>query len=127
MRYLSEEDILVIHAHVLEASGGSDGVRDAHLLGSLVERPKVALFGAESFPTVFEKAAVYLESIARYHVFLDGNKRTAMSASARFLFINGYELEITRKQFVVCAIEVAVGKKSLQDIALWLKKYSKEK
>lgn len=127
MRYLSKEDILVIHAHVLEASGGSEGVRDAHLLASLIERPKVSLLGAESFPTLFEKAAVYLESLARYHVFVDGNKRTAMVSAARFLALNDYDLHVTRRQFVTCAIDAAVGSMSLQQIAQWLKKHAKKK
>jgi len=36
--------------------------------------------------------AVYLESIAKYHPFVDGNKRTAIAAALRFLNLKSYKL-----------------------------------
>ncbi|KKW07265.1 MAG: death-on-curing family protein [Candidatus Kaiserbacteria bacterium GW2011_GWC2_49_12] len=108
MYYLSAADILAVHDRVIEETGGSLGLRDTHLLLSIAERPKTSFGGTEQFPDVFTKAAVYLESISMYHVFIDGNKRTALTVA-------GAESE----KFMLAA---AQHQKTLKDIAEWLKK-----
>lgn len=125
MEYLSSPDILAIHDRIIEETGGMLGVREENLLQSIAQRPKTAFGGAEQFLDLFTKAAVYLESLATYHVFLDGNKRTALSAAAVFLRLNGRETVFpiaTTEKFMVAA---AQRKYSLEDIATWLKKHSK--
>lgn len=121
MRYLTIQEVLVLNAKMIEATGGSKGVRDIHLLLSLIERPKSSFGGKEMFLTVHEKAAVYLESIAKYHVFLDGNKRTAIVTAARFLFLNGYKLTASNKEVEVFVLRVATEKLPIEDIAEWFK------
>ena len=85
MQYLSAADIVGVHDRIIEETGGMLGVREENLLQSIAERPKTSFGGVEQFPKFLPKAAVYLESIATYHVFLDGNKRTALTAAAVFL------------------------------------------
>ncbi|MFP4022786.1 MAG: type II toxin-antitoxin system death-on-curing family toxin [Candidatus Paceibacterota bacterium] len=126
MKYLSLQDVVVFNALVIEATGGKKGLRDAYLLKSLIERPKTKLFGEEKFETVFDKAATYLESLARYHVFVDGNKRTALIASSRFLFLNGYRLTANNREAGRFVLRVATGEESLETIAIWFKKYSEK-
>jgi death on curing protein len=126
VKYLTAQEILILHDRVLGATEGSDGIRDVHLLASLVERPKTSIGGKEMFPNIFEKAAVYLESLAKYHVFIDGNKRTCITASARFLFINGFELTANDKEVVQFVLQVATEKLEIQEIAGWLKTHSKK-
>lgn len=90
-RFLSPDDIFVIHEEQLEAFGGLHGLRDRGLLESAVMTPQ-ASFGGEylhSFP--FEMAAAYAFHIAENQPFLDGNKRTALSAAMVFLMDHGYE------------------------------------
>lgn len=77
----------MIHAKIIDETGGAHGIREIGLLVSATERPKASFGGTELYPTLFPKAAAYLESLARYHVFVDGNKRTSIAASNRFLFI----------------------------------------
>ena len=125
MQYLTGEEILVIHARLVDATGGSHGVREHNLFASIIEKPKMAFGGKELSPTVFDKAAVYFESIARFHVFIDGNKRTSITAAARFLFLNKYELKAINKEVEDYVLEVAVGNHRLEQIAAWLKKHSK--
>jgi death-on-curing protein len=125
VRYLIATDILVIHAKIIDKTGGLHGVRDVGLLASLLERPKTSFGGQEMYADIFTKAAVYFESLARYHIFIDGNKRTAVMASARFLFLNGYELMATNKQVEKFVIDVVVEKHDLQTIAAWLESRSK--
>ena len=125
MEYLAAADILAIHDRVIEETGGMLGVREENLLQSIAHRPKTAFGGIEQFPGVFLKAAVYLESVATYHVFLDGNKRTALSTAAVFLRLNGFDTNFpiaTTERFI---LKAAQRQHSLEDIAAWLKKHSK--
>ena len=125
MEYLSTADILAVHDRIIEETGGMLGVREENLLQSIAQRPKTAFGGVEQFHDVFTKAAVYLESIATYHVFLDGNKRTALSIAAAFLHINGYGTTFpipATEKFIIAA---AQRHHSLEEIAAWLKKHSK--
>ncbi|TSC90597.1 MAG: death on curing protein [Parcubacteria group bacterium Gr01-1014_2] len=90
---------------------------------SIVERPKSKFSGQELYKGIFKKVAVYLESLAQYHVFADGNKRTGAVSAARFLFINGYELTATNKELESFVLEVVVEKLNLDLIAGWFKNY----
>ena len=118
---------MVIHAKLIDETGGLHGVRDLNLLISITERPKTSFGGKEVYPTVFEKAAAYLEGFVRYHVFVDGNKRTGIAASARFLFMNEYEFSVSNEKMEEFVLKIAMEKLEIPEIARWLEKYSKKK
>lgn len=120
-QWLTKEDVLEFHTEVIDASGGSHGVRDDGLLESALSRPQ-NVFAYEDV-TVFELAAVYAEAIAHNHPFIDGNKRTAFTAAGLFLEINGYE--ITVGQHADMMVAVAEKKISREGIAEYLRKHSK--
>lgn len=124
MRYLSAEDILLLHALLIDETGGSHGVRDVQLLQSIAKKPQMRFAGKQLYANVLAQAAVLLEAIANYHVFIDGNKRTAFVAAARFLHLNGYEIQSSNKGVEKEMLKVATGKMSVKDIELWLKKHS---
>jgi len=127
MRYLTAEEILAIHDRLIEQIGGSLGVREENLLRSIAERPKTSFGGQEQFPTLFIKAAVYLESIATYHVFVDGNKRTALIVVYTFLAANGYSVaKLPIEETEDFLLAAAQGQKNLQEIAAWLEQNSKK-
>ncbi len=120
------EEILVIHSEIIDKTGGLHGTRDAGLLMSIAEKPKSKFGGKELYKGIFKKAAVYLESLAQYHVFIDGNKRTGAASAARFLFVNGYELIAINKELEDFVLKVVIEKLDLDIIAAWLKKHSKK-
>lgn len=126
MHYLSREEALVIHARVIDETGGSHGVRDIALFESLIERPKMAFGGKDLYRTVFDKAAAYFESSAFHHMFVDGNKRTAIALAARFLFLNGYELQASNSDLEKFVLDAVVKKHKLPKIAAWLKRHSQK-
>ncbi len=114
-----------MHAIVVKLSGGSHGVREREsLLGSL-ERPKAAFGGKDMYPTLFSKAAVYIDSIARNHPLVDGNKRTAFLCAARFLAENGVSLDMSDDEIVRGVIWVVVEHPTIEEIAAWLEQNSK--
>lgn len=125
MRYLTGEEILVIHAKIIDATGGIHGVRDTHLLASLVERPKMEFGGNELYQGVFRKAAAYFESCAYHHIFLDGNKRTAIALAGRFMFLNGWDINASNEEMERFVLEAVGEKFELKKIAEWLHVYSK--
>ena len=125
-QYLSAETILVLHSEIVDATGGSHGVREAGLLAAIADKPRAAFGGTDLYPDVFTKAAVYLESVVNYHVFIDGNKRTGITVCARFLFENNHELTATNREIEEFVLSVATDKKDLAIIAAWLKKHARK-
>ena len=110
---------------MIDLTGGLKGVRDVGLLYSIAERPKMAMMGREFYPDIFAKASAYLEAIVTYHVFADGNKRTAIAATHYFLRDNGYKLMVSTEAAHHFIIAVALNKKTIEEIAKWLRKHAK--
>ncbi|MEU9705107.1 Fic family protein [Streptomyces sp. NPDC047981] len=72
---------------------GANEVRDYGLLDSALARPQSSVFGQDAYPDVWQKAAALMESLARNHGLVDGNKRIAWYATWVFLHINGHPLD----------------------------------
>lgn len=124
MRYLTVQEVLFTHDYVLSQTGGSHGLRDLGLLESAVARPQASFGGQDLYEGLFTKAAALLESIARNHAFVDGNKRTAISATEMFLYENGWHLDADSQEledYVVWMVEANPGTDS---IAGWLETQS---
>ena len=119
------QELLVLHALVIEETGGSDGVRDVALLASAAAKPQTSFGGKELYQGVFLKAAVLLEAVVNYHAFVDGNKRTGFVAATRFLFLNGHTFSGSNKDVEKTVLLIATKKMQVGDIAAWLKKNSK--
>ncbi|MCZ2525524.1 type II toxin-antitoxin system death-on-curing family toxin [Streptomyces sp. HB2AG] len=86
VRYVRIDEVLAVARKV---NGTEHSVRDMGLLVSAIERPRANVFGVELYPTLHEKAAALLHSVARNHALIDGNKRTAWLAMRVFLRFNG--------------------------------------
>lgn len=54
---LTQEQILLLHTQLIEAIGGSDGIRDIGLLESALENPFQSYGGVELYPSIQAKAA----------------------------------------------------------------------
>jgi death-on-curing protein len=88
-KHLNVDVVREIHARVLEADGGSDGVRDVGMLESAVAAPQATWGGEPIMTDPHEIAAAYLFYICRNDSFVDGNKRAALGACLVFLSQNG--------------------------------------
>ena len=112
MIYLTLGELL----HVAERTLGDDvPVRDHGLLQSALARPQATAFGSDAYPSLEEKAAALLHSLARNHALVDGNKRLALAATIAFLGINGRRLTLTNSEAYELVMEVAAGQ--LHEIA----------
>ena len=106
MIYLTLDEFL----HVAErALGFPADVRDAGLLQSALARPQATAFGADAYPSLEEKAAALLHSLARNHALVDGNKRLALSGIIAFLGVNGRRLTLTNDEAYDMVIAVSTG------------------
>ena len=127
MKHLTAEQVLFIHARIMNETGGGHDVRDLGLLQSAVARPQATFERRDLYPDVFSKAAALMASLAKNHAFLDGNKRTAITATGVFLGMNGLSLEASQKELVRFTLGLAVGKISDSEAATWLKNHSTKK
>ena len=116
-RILSAGDLYTINEEVTEKA---PFVRDHQVLHSAVKRPYLILFGEEQFPTLLEKAAATLHSVAAHHIFVDGNKRTAIRATTMFLEANGIRPIWDEQEIMTFVLRIAKGELEIEAIALWL-------
>ena len=126
-KFLILDEVIAIHDSMIELYGGSFGIRDIGLIQSAIARPQSTFGGVDLYETVFDKAAALFHSLMFNHAFVDGNKRTTMATTARFLVANGYSLESTQKEFTDFPIKAENNHFSLEDISVWLKKHSKKR
>jgi len=104
------EIVREIHREVLGAFGGLDGVRDAGLLESAVAAPQASSGGKSPYADAIEIAAAYMFYLCRNHPFIDGNKRTAMTAAVVFLRLNGMEAAQDGASWEALVLDVAASK-----------------
>lgn len=109
MIYLDLEDLLHIAERTL---GGPAVIRDRGLLESALARPQASAFGEPAYPTIHEKAAALLHSVARNHALVDGNKRLALAAVIAFYGLNGRRLTFTNDEAYDLVTAVASGERN---------------
>jgi len=119
MNYLSAEQILFIHARLIEETGGSHGVRDLGMLLSATMRPQASFDDQDLYLDLFRKAAALMESLIRNHPFVDGNKRTGVTAAGLFLRCNGYHLTATNANLVAITMKIAQSQSNLEELTIW--------
>jgi death-on-curing protein len=124
MNFLSAEQILFIHARLVEETGGSHGVRDLHMLMSAIGRPMASFDNQDLYPDLFSKVAALMESLIRNHPFVDGNKRTGATAAGLFLGRNGYRLTARNSDLVSITMRIAQSQNSVAELANWLRENS---
>ena len=92
-------------------------IRDIGLLASALARPSTTVMGVEAYPQLAMKAAALMESVARFHPLIDGNKQTAWTLMVLMLWINGYRHDFVTDEAFDLVVGVAAGDVSLEDSA----------
>jgi death on curing protein len=106
MIFLSYDDLMKVAARVI---GSQPLVRDHGLLEAAAFRPQASVFGADAYPTLWDKAAAMMESLARNHPLVDGNKRLALAGTVVFLGMNGFRLTMNNDEAYDFTIKVSTG------------------
>ena len=111
MALLTTEELL----HIARRTLGQVLVRDVGLLEAAAARPDASVFGADAYPTIHLKVAGLMQSIARNHALVDGNKRLTLAAAIAAFGINGWRFTLTNDEAYDLVIDIATGE--LSDVA----------
>jgi death on curing protein len=121
-KWLLRDTVTAMHGRQLAEHGGGEGIRDAGLLDSALQRPLNKFAYGE--PDLCDLAAAYAYGIARNHPFVDGNKRTALVSSLTLLELNGHRSTSTQAENVIVFLSLAAGELDEDALAAWLRKHS---
>ena len=119
-RYLTVQEVIEVNAEVVRKFGGIHGLRDAAALESALGRLQSGYYS-----DAIEEAAALFESLSQNHPFLDGNKRTAITATGVFLLLNGYQLlldDLETYHWLIGLYESGRVRKSV--IEQWLRQHA---
>lgn len=120
MNILSKEQILKLHASLIEATGGSGGVRDEGMLDLALNNPFQSFGGIELYPSIQAKAARLCFGLVKNHAMLDGNKRLGAHVMLVFLALNGYELSYGQKELSDVILALASDDIGEKEILQWI-------
>ena len=120
-RWLPKDLIVEVHNRQLAEHGGGAGLRDEGLLESALARAQsLFAYGESDFAAL---AAAYAFGIAKNHLFIDGNKRTAFVACELFLVANGYDLAASDEECLAMMLGLAASEIGEAEFAAWLREH----
>lgn len=119
MKILNKRQILMLHQHLADETGGSPGLRDEGLLDSALNAPFQVFGDTSAYPSLQQKAARLCYGLVKNHPFIDGNKRIGVHAMLVFLTVNGLELSYTQKELSDIILQVAAGEKEYDALLVW--------
>lgn len=121
---------MAINQTVIKRAGKSSAaVQYPEGLDIVTEQPKQVVFGQELYPNIWLKSAFILQKITKKHVFVDGNKRTALAATTFFLRKNGYDLKFSNEEgleFILAVTNSEDSEKNMKLVADWLQIHSRK-
>jgi death-on-curing protein len=100
------------------------GLRDLGALEAANARPQATFANEALYPDLFSKAAALLDSLVNNHPFVDGNKRTGITAAGLFLQQNGQRLIATNPELEAFTLSVATQRQDIAKLAAWLQTHS---
>lgn len=125
MKLLTVEQVVRLHEMIIDASGGSHGVRDLGAVDSACAQPQMNFGVQELYPTLAEKAAALSFSLINNHPFVDGNKRIGYEAAAVFLELNGFTITGSVDEKEAAVLQVAAGEMARDEWTKWLQAHLK--
>lgn len=125
MIWIGVDDVILIHARVIQSSGGLDGLRDRAALEAAVSAPLQSFGGQDLFPTEIEKIARLGYGLAANHAFIDGNKRIGAMLVQLLLKWNGYQLELKTGELADMFIAIADGSADETVLLRWIQAHLK--
>ena len=123
--YLTLEDVTELGIAMMAEEGADFLIADAGLLDSALMRPQASAFGEPAYPALAVQAAALVQSLARNHALVDGNKRLVWAATKLFLRFNHISLRASSpevgERFV---LDVTDGSLAVPEIADLLTSWS---
>lgn len=111
-----------LHHELIEQYGGAHGVISDALLESALDRPRnLHAYTPES--DLAALAASLCFGLAKNHGFRDGNKRSAFTAMAVFLRLNGQRIIVPEPEAVAAMVCLATDAWSEERMAEWIRSH----
>ena len=120
MRTLSILQVLLLHEQLIDATGGTHGLRDEGLLESALTAPFQSFAGQSAYPSLQQKAARLCFGLVKNHPFIDGNKRIGAHVMLVFLALNGLVLSYTQDELSDVILRLANGQIGYEALLEWL-------
>lgn len=117
MDEFSVETFVEIHDELISEDDGQPGILN---LGNL----EYIVYELNRTNKVFKKAALVLHGIATRHPFIDGNKRTSLTAAYLILMRDGYKINASENEKLAFMIEVAKYNIDVKEVEKWLRENS---
>lgn len=121
--YLPPAELVIVpHEQILEIAGGRPGILNHSKIEAAVHRPKTYL-AYQADCDLHTVCAVLMDSLARNHAFVDGNKRTGLMTALVTYELNGYTLKSSADniEFENLVLWVVNTKPPINQIATQLK------
>ena len=118
VQFLTHDELLEIHARLIERFGGETGIRDLGLLDSALFRPQTGYY-----EDLAEMGAALFESLIMNHPFVDGNKRIAFFSTDVFFRLNGYRFDVAASEahpFLIGLLEG--GECNYENLLPWIRR-----
>ena len=122
MKFLSSDQVVAMHAKLLERWGGAEG--GGHR-GADYEGVEAAVQAVKNsyYQSREDLAAAYAVYLVQGHVFLDGNKRTGAAAMLTFLLADGGRTRRSSNEVAQAMVELqtrAEGGEGTDQLVSWL-------
>jgi death-on-curing protein len=125
--FLALDEVLAMHADLIERHGGHPGIRDAGLLESALAAPAATFGGHFLHGTPAEMAAASLHGLVRNHPFVDGNKRAGLMAAFAFLGLNGFQFDPDQNDLTDLVLGVAAGTVSRAEVPVFVQRHARRR
>lgn len=121
MIMLELNEVLEIHKMIINATGGSHGIRDIELLKSALENAFQTFDGCELYNEDITKISAITCSVTNNHPMIDGNKRLGVTLMGVLFKLNNVKLEYEQSELVELGLKIAQHEYSKEDVENWIR------
>lgn len=123
-RWITTQELQLIHFRQVELFGGSHGVIDENVVDSALHKPQ-HLNSYEPDSDIAALAAAYLCGFAQKQGFADGNKRTALAVTLTFIRLNRHTLDVGKPELLAFVLAIARNELHQAAATVWLREHIK--
>jgi death-on-curing protein len=120
MRYLTRDELLYLHARIIDLCGGSSVLRNARAVKAALDQPQQTQRRESKQATLIAQAAALGYAIMQSVPFMEGNKRVGHAAMEAFLLLQGHEIKAPLDEQENIILQVAAGVLTRDELATWL-------
>lgn len=127
IRYVTVEDLIHINTTLIKLQTPNEalGVLKFDQLEAAQQRP-AQFRHYDQTNDIFRIASRFIAALIQYHPFHNANKRTAATAGAIFLLLNGFELTGPGDQLIEILVGIATREYTEDDLECWLADWCRE-